>query len=156
MLHRGKYAKDSEVKPGETHGAHGLQQWKRVLLGIDEQFTFGDRLLSYSVFAWSMLLFAIFLVALIWNVFLALAGFVVVELFLVHRDLLSFVVGVVTSVWFAIGCIVDLRKMFVSLGAMERNAMDDGRVIGNVNAEDLRRRRSSQWSRNFSPVRECK
>ncbi|MPN16164.1 hypothetical protein SDC9_163502 [bioreactor metagenome] len=51
---------------------------------------------------------------------------------------LALFVAAVSTVWFSIGGIVDLRKMFKRLQALNRtNAADDGRVVGHVNTDDL-------------------
>ena len=46
-------------------------------------------------------------------------------------------IGVVSTVWFTIGGTRDLIRMFKDLGAKQANMLDDGRVIGNVSADDV-------------------
>lgn len=50
----------------------------------------------------------------------------------------SLLVAVITTIWFSLGSIFDLRKLFIALNDPNRNrASDDGRVVGHVNADDL-------------------
>ena len=41
---------------------------------------------------------------------------------------IPFVVGIITSVWFFIGGVIDLRRLFRDLEARKRDFSDDGRV----------------------------
>ena len=49
----------------------------------------------------------------------------------------ALLVGSVTTVWFTIGGTWDLMRLFKRLDALKRNVLDDGRVVGHVNAEDV-------------------
>ena len=45
--------------------------------------------------------------------------------------------GVFTTVWFWIGGVIDIRRLFRDLAARkESNPLDDGRVEGNVSLAD--------------------
>jgi hypothetical protein len=48
-----------------------------------------------------------------------------------------FAIGIVSTIWFSIGTVIDLKKLFTRLNEREPNVLDDGRVIGNVNADEL-------------------
>lgn len=140
MLHRGAYLRPEDRTYVPPQLGHPLRQWKRVLLGFDEQFTRGDRILSVSVFAYSMTLFAIWLGVVAWNVFVRPFGADGwANYFWIMNIGLALVVGSVTSVWFTVGGVRDLREMFRRLAVLGRNTLDDGRVIGHANAEDLAR-----------------
>ena len=43
----------------------------------------------------------------------------------------------ISTFWFTIGGIWDLRRMFKQLDEKESNVLDDGRVINNVSADDV-------------------
>jgi hypothetical protein len=45
--------------------------------------------------------------------------------------------GVVSTVWFTIGGVWDLKRLFRRLRENEQNELDDGSVIGNVSASDI-------------------
>lgn len=135
MLHRGIYARD--LPPGATPPAKPPRSWA-MFLGIDKNFTRGDKFLSITVFSYSMSLFVIFAVVAIWNLaFYRWSKEAWASYFWIMNVVVPLIMGAITSVWFTIGGISDLRKMFKKLSSMERNAADDGRVIGHVNAEDL-------------------
>ncbi|WP_432798678.1 sodium:solute symporter family protein [Poriferisphaera sp. WC338] len=141
MLHRGKYMReeDREARPECEHGVK--KNWKNTLLGFDDQFTRGDKILSVSVFAYSMLLFAVWIFAVLCNTVLvkyfAFGPVGWANYFWYVNIGLTLVIGTVTSVWFSIGGAWDLRRLFRRLATLKRNVNDDGRVLGHINAEDL-------------------
>jgi SSS family solute:Na+ symporter len=134
MLHRGKYARGEKkvVEPQERPGI------LKKLLGIDEQFTTGDKILSWSVFIWTMANFAVFLSVAGWNIFISRwspQGWA--NYFFIMNLVVGLVVGAVTSVWFTIGGTWGLRDMFRRLHALQRNRLDDGRVVAHMNVDDV-------------------
>jgi len=141
MLHRGAYRHADDAAPAEhalVAPARPLKNWKRVLLGFDEQFTRGDRVLSSAVFIYSMGLFAVFIGVIVWDRLVhRLGDDGWAAYFWIMNVCFTLAVGLVTSVWFTIGGVRDLRRMFRKLASMERNLLDDGRVVGRTNAEDL-------------------
>lgn len=138
MLHRGQYRRQNDRDAPPPALAEPLKNWKRVLLGFDEQFTRGDKIMSSSVFIYSMALFAVFLGVIAYDRLIAPIGDNGwATYFWVMNVALALVVGVATSVWFTIGAIRDLRRMFTRLATMDRNVFDDGRVAGHTNVEDL-------------------
>ncbi len=138
MLHRGEYAR-AEDRP-ETPSNIRKRNWLDRYLGIDEEFTRGDRALSYGVFAWTVITFGIWLTATVLNLIPALkwGGQGWALYFKINGIWIPFVVSVATSIWFSWGGIRDLRRLFRRLSGMDRNALDDGRVIGRQNADDAR------------------
>ena len=42
----------------------------------------------------------------------------------------------ITAVWFGIGGVIDLRRMFIDLETRTINVLDDGRVEGNMSLAD--------------------
>ncbi|MCC6683039.1 MAG: sodium:solute symporter [Phycisphaeraceae bacterium] len=139
MLHRGRYQRvDDNTPQVPSARIKPLRNWKRILLGFDEQFTLGDKIQSVAVFSYSMALFTVFISVIIWDRLISrLSPDGWATYFWIMNILLALAVGLVTSVWFTIGGVIDLRKMFHRLATMERNVLDDGRVVGHVNAEDL-------------------
>lgn len=135
MLHRGAYARLEDRPAGRPAVKRG---WLDRYLGVDEEFTRGDRALSYSVFAWTMFTFLIWLAATVLNLFPATRwdGEGWAAYFHVVGIWMPLVVGAITSVWFSWGGIRDLRLLFRRLAEMRRNALDDGRVVGHQNADD--------------------
>lgn len=64
LLHRGAYAIEEEKKL-ETKSAKKVK-WGR-LIGLDENFSFVDKLLAGGLFAWSMLWLLVLVVGTTWN-----------------------------------------------------------------------------------------
>lgn len=139
MLHRGKYRRPDGSDKDLAAPRRPLRNWKRALLGFDEQYSRGDRVLAGSVFGYSMVLFIVFLAVVLWNtLFKPFSDQAWATYFWIMNVLLALLVGAVTSVWFTIGGILDLRAMFRRLTTLKRNLLDDGRVVGHANAEDLK------------------
>lgn len=146
MLHRGPYRRRDEVDTAHTDtavidapplAAKTITGKLQSLIGIDAQFTAGDKALSIFVFAWSMALFAIWAIATVWNLLAPWTNESWMHYHWFITIQLAMVVGVITSVWFTIGGVIDLRKLFRRLETLHRDERDDGRVIGHRNADDL-------------------
>lgn len=138
MLHRGKYQRP-EDRPGPPPVlGQPLRQWKRILLGFDEQFSFGDKLLATGVTLYSISLFSVFLGVLIWDRLIQpLTDEGWATYFWIMNILVALIIGFITTIWFTWGGIRDLRMMFHRLATVARDAHDDGQVIDHVNVEDL-------------------
>ena len=65
MLHRGKYAiADDQIK------MEVKKRWAwTAIIGIDKHFTKGDKIISSSVFIWSMFWWSVFIIVTVWNLF---------------------------------------------------------------------------------------
>lgn len=134
MLHRGQYDVKHEIIERSTTA---ISRWKRLLLGMDEQFSRSDRILAWSVFLWAIFNFASFLLVVAVNktfgIWSAEVWFAYWKYYTVP---LAFLVGFVTTVWFSIGGTRDLLALFRDLKTYEPNDLDDGRITGHVNADD--------------------
>jgi SSS family solute:Na+ symporter len=126
MLHRGEYRVDAEGKPLPPI-PKPPRSWSS-LLGIDAQFTRGDRAMSVSIFCWSMMWFGIFLVITAWNLWRRWPVQWWANYWYIAGILLPFGIGIVTSIWFSIGGLRDLGRLFVLLERRRRNPLDDGSV----------------------------
>jgi SSS family solute:Na+ symporter len=115
------------------------------ILGIDAQFTRGDRIIAYSIFGYGMLMFGLVIGMASWQYLLpwtlnllnvdpetiqALklgpAGWT--RLWLCFGLIFPGVIALVTLVWFGIGGIIDLRHFFRDMKNLRRDANDDGIV----------------------------
>ncbi len=133
MLHRGPYA--VEAKPGDAPTAKPKFTWG-MLIGFDREFTLGDKINAGSLFAWNMLLLAIFIVCTIWNLIAPWplqwwANYWHVILIIVPLTL-----GVITTGWFTWGGIRDLKRAFQALKTVKRDARDDGMVVNHHNLDE--------------------
>jgi len=120
MLHRGEYALPGEHKKA-TH-PHPLR-W----LGINEEFTTGDKVIYFAKIGWTAFWFTAFLtgtvIALVWGISVAMWAqwwhFTVI---------LGVSVGVITIVWFLWGGLRDMRDLLSTLRTIKRDPKDDGMV----------------------------
>ncbi len=134
MLHRGQYA--IETKPGESLTTAQRRFTWGGILGFDHEFTLGDKILSSSVFIWSMFWFIVFLVGTAWYLWRPWSLVTWGHYWYIYVIFLPFIIGVVTTVWFTWGGIRDLIQLFRSLKTVKRNALDDGMVVGHHNLDE--------------------
>jgi SSS family solute:Na+ symporter len=135
MLHRGRYA--IAAKPAvSTAPVRGGFRWGAIL-GFDSEFSRGDKLISISVFAWSMFWFLVFVVGSIWYLWRPWSLETWGRYWFINSILLPLAVGVITSVWLTWGGVRDLRRLFRDLRTCERSALDDGMVIDHHNLDEV-------------------
>ena len=127
MLHRGQYNVDNEGRPAPMPEPPP-RTW-RALLGIDENFTFGDKIISVTLFWYSMAWFAVFVVISLWNLISIWPDSRWVKYWFYTGIVWPIVLGTITSVWFTLGGIRDLRVMFKRLKHLHRNVNDDGEAM---------------------------
>lgn len=135
MLHRGEYHREGTqvVKEKLTPGL----AFKR-LLGINSQYTRGDKVLAYSVFLYSVVWgIGSFLAIVIWNKISPWPKEWWGVWYFISTICIMGLIAFVSTFWFTIGGVRDLRRMFSDLKTKETNVLDDGRVIGNVSADDV-------------------
>ena len=137
MLHRGKYRREGEILIREKIT---FRNAFRKLIGIDSQYTTGDKILACSVFiytfGWGFL--TIFVAVVVWNWISPWpTEWWGNYFFIVQVAVAGLAVGAVSTVWFTIGGTRDLIRMFKALKIKETNRLDDGRVIGHISADDI-------------------
>ena len=134
LLHRGAYA----VIPKQL-GEAGLPPQRKVwlgrLIGLDENFTLGDKWIAGALFGWSFLLFSIFLIGTAWNYLSPWPIAVWASFWQVVGIGFPILFAVATGIWFTWGGIVDLGRFFVRLKGQQVNALDDGTVRGHRNLD---------------------
>ena len=132
LFHRGSYApnaKEGEPDFVPKDESRRLPRWQRAL-GFTQEFSTGDKIifgLKYLFFFWQWVvgflgLTVAYLVfglmqsddawATWWTIFLYVTGGI----------------GTLTTVWFLIGGLIDLVRLFRRLAAIDRDAEDDGTV----------------------------
>jgi SSS family solute:Na+ symporter len=126
MLHRGKYAVAGEQKEIAP------PFWKRFspakLIGVDEEFTFWDRVIAFGIFGWVMTTFAISMVGLVWNLIHPWSTATWVRYWFIFGLTIPFIASLFTTVWFTIGGVRDIRVFFKGLRVEKRDVRDDGMV----------------------------
>ena len=127
MLHRGIYDTAHEHKEAWSPSKF----WK--LLGLTKEFTKWDRVIFFASFTWNMVWFLVFIAGTIGHYVIGWepTGWLRLWKFYI---LLLFGVGSVTTFWFVIGGIFDLKDLFHTLETVERNDADNGMVIDGQNA----------------------
>lgn len=142
MLHRGAYRRADETMPiPEVVAARkkGIRAVLKAMSGIDQNFTKGDRILSWSVLIYSLgyQFLLMFVGILVWNLISPWPAEWWTIKFFISGFIVAALIGLVTTVWFSIGGTIDLVRMFRRLKEREVNLADDGRVVGHQNAEDV-------------------
>ena len=144
MLHRGKYAEGNGQQADNSK-----RSLLSRLIGIDSNYTRGDRILAWSAFLYSFVWsFGLCFVANVaWHV-LGAKGILPPQpdswwsmYFFIVNFIVACLIGVISTFWFGICSTRDLVRLFRDLDARERagggqNALDDGRVEGHVSLAD--------------------
>jgi len=141
MLHRGPYAIAGEHKVAESAMTRRRFSFSR-LIGITPEFTTGDKAISLSLFIYRIAWFILVAVITIWN----LPRVVPeewhwpehwwVNFWRVTGIWLPFVIAIVMVVWFTWGGVRDIQQLFVRLRTTQKNALDDGTVVGHKNLDE--------------------
>ena len=127
LLHRGKYADGPEpVKEKWT-----FRNFFSKIIGITPEYTRGDRFIAYLVFGYSIVysILIIFLAIVIWNVISPWPDHWWTVKFFITSLLIPGIVGIISTVWFLIGGIHDLRQLFIDLGNRVEDPDDNGQVL---------------------------
>ncbi|MEI6914127.1 MAG: sodium:solute symporter [Armatimonadota bacterium] len=122
MLYRGQYAKS--VLP--LHLDEPRSIWLKIT-GITSEFTLADRVLAIILVPWNGLNFIFFVVFSVINKIMPVADSAWANWW--HFNILwSLVLSVPIIVWFTIGGVIDIKALFKTLAAAERDASDNGTV----------------------------
>jgi SSS family solute:Na+ symporter len=122
MLHRGKYADDPEA------AALPVRRGLLSRLGIDNDFSHGDKVVALAIFAWTMFWLAVTLIGTAWNLIHPWTTSFWASYWLVVGIILPMMICVITLFWFGIGGVLDIRSFFRLLSSAKRDASDDGTV----------------------------
>jgi hypothetical protein len=139
LFHRGKYSDGESLPVKESNWS-----WKglyNTIVGITPEYTRGDKIIAWSVVVWSLVYgFGImFCGVLIWNMFSPFSPEGWSMYFFINTVVTALVVGIVSTVWFLIGGIIDSRRLIHDLEMRVANPLDDGRVVGHVSLADKAR-----------------
>lgn len=130
LLHRGKYRVDGlEIKQKWT-----LKNAFPKILGITPEYSKGDRIMTYGIFVYSFVwsVVIVFLGTLVWNLFSPLPPrWWSFHFFITLFGVTGFI-GLVSTVWFFIGGVIDMKKLFRDLKDRIDNPLDNGTVVGQV------------------------
>lgn len=135
MLHRGKYSIDGEKR---IKSAWTWRSTMGKLIGITPEYTTGDRVIAWAMFGYTFIyqIVLCFLAVLVWNLISPWPAHWWSNYFLINSVIIGGVIGAVSTVWFMVGGIIDIRQLFRDLAARVDNPLDDGRVEGHVSLMD--------------------
>ncbi len=144
MLHRGIYSE--EGKAIEKEPFHFGKFLNKNILGIDSNYTKGDKILAWSVFIYSFFytFVALFLVVVIWHAIDGWDKDLWGAYFFIKNFVVVGIIGVVTTFWFGIGGTIDLFRLFKDLEEKEADELDDGRVAGNMSVADAAKMKAAE------------
>ena len=129
LLHRGEYADDAERERLARAKAKKVSILGRIV-GIDGEYTLGDKIIAWSVFAYSICyrLGLTFAAVLLWNAVAKWPKAWWGTYYYVTNLIVPIGVGIVSTVWFMWGGIRDGRRLFRDLEARVADASDNGFV----------------------------
>ena len=135
MLHRGKYSLDGEVK---TRMEWSLRNVFAKLIGITPEYTLGDKITAWGIFFYSIVYQFVlaFVLVFVWNCFWRWPSEWWSTYFFVTLLVVPVVLAAITTVWFGIGGVIDLRQLFRDLRVRVVNPLDDGRVEDSMSVVD--------------------
>jgi len=136
LLHRGIYDVAGEKK--REPFAWSVGNVAKKLVGITPEYTLGDRIIAWSVVGYAIVYkFGFcFLGVLIWNLFSPWPVEWWSTYFFVTSLCVTGAIGIISTFWFLIGGIIDMKRLFKDLAARVDNPLDNGVVEGHVSLAD--------------------
>jgi SSS family solute:Na+ symporter len=125
LLHRGRWRVEDDVVVGD-----GVVTRLQRLFLFTPEFSRRDKVLYVATYAWTFLQFGIFVVGTIYNLTHDVSD-ASWSRFWTWYVIVQFTAAGSVVVWFTLGGLRDLRRMFARLRALERDATDDGVVREN-------------------------
>ncbi|WP_269523632.1 sodium:solute symporter family protein [Coraliomargarita parva] len=135
LLHRGEYSIDGEKHIQVSWAPKNII---KKLVGITPDYTTGDKVIAWSVFGYGIVFkfFLCFVCVIVWNAISPWPDKWWSIYFFVVYIFVAMIYGIVSTVWFLIGGIIDTFRLFRDLKARIDNPLDDGRVVGHVSLMD--------------------
>ena len=124
LLYRGQYAIADDITVVTSEPIRGL----RKLIGMGQDFNLRDKIVYLCTVGWTTAWFIGFIFVTAYNVVVDVKTESWIKFWEFYMWL-SLIIGVVIAIWFTIGGIIDLKKMFCKLRDEIVNAGDDGRVL---------------------------
>ena len=132
LLHRGEYA-DADEKARLAKAAKVKVSIFSRIIGIDQEYTRGDKIIAWSVFIYSIVyrLGIVFFGVLFWNLVSPWPKIWWGTYYYVTSLIIPIIVGCVSTVWFLWGGIRDGIQLFKDLDKRVIDASDNGFVTKN-------------------------
>jgi len=136
LLHRGKYRREGEeiVRRKLT-----FKTAMQKLVGIDSHYTTGDKVIAWSVFAYSFgwWFLTCFVGVLVWNAIAPWPTHWWPVYYFIIKVVAMGLVALISTVWFTWGGVRDMFHLFRDLDAKRTSELDNGTVVGHVSADDV-------------------
>lgn len=130
LLHRGKYAIEEDKTQGDTEKKGAISRFLNKMVGINAEYTRGDRIIAWSVFGLFIYnFFGTFLIPLVWNLFWAWPRSWWNTYFIIVFFIVPVIIGLISTVWFMIGGTHDIIQLFKDLDKRKDNPEDNGQVL---------------------------
>ena len=137
VLHRGRWAvEEYGLGPGTPSAPTWKRSWLKSALGIDEHFTRADRFQTYVIFAWTMFWFVLFAVFTPWNLIWPWPVAWWATYWHIAGIWLPLIIGGITTTWFTIGGLRDLRILFKRLDKAQRKEGSPDSAAAPVDTEE--------------------
>jgi solute:Na+ symporter, SSS family len=135
LLHRGIYDVEGKIKPPFKWTPINVI---KAMVGITPEYTRGDKIIAWSVVSYAFFYkFGLcFVGVLIWNMISPWPKEWWSNYFFITSLCVTGVIGIVSTFWFLIGGIIDMKRLFKDLAGRVDNPLDDGRVEGHVSLVD--------------------
>ena len=136
LLHRGKY-RDAEETWVPTRWTLKSFLFGK-LIGITSEYTRGDKAIAWSVFIYSFFFQFIgcFLVVVVWNFFSPWPREWWNWYFYLTFIVIPGIIGIISTVWFVTGGIIDTKRLFHDLAARVADDSDNGQIQLSENQTD--------------------
>jgi SSS family solute:Na+ symporter len=132
MLHRGKY----EIKKDVARHEQKIN-WISRKLGITREFTLGDKCAYLFIIGWNGFWIGVFIVFNLINIFFDISDTVWSRYWEIS-NWLFLLMGVLSTIWFTCGGLLDIKQMFRDLKTSSRSEYDDGTVVDHRNLNEIK------------------
>ena len=126
LLHRGKYSDTPEVKPEPW----SMRTIFSKLICITPEYSTGDKVIAWSVFIYTFVyqILISFVLVTVWNAIARWPKEWWNAYFLITSLIVPVIIGLISTVWFFWGGLVDGRRLFKDLAKRKEDPLDNGQV----------------------------
>ncbi len=126
LLHRGAYSDSPEVKPEPW----SMRTIFSKLICITPEYSTGDKVIAWSVFIYTFVyqILISFVLVTVWNAIARWPKEWWNTYFLITSLIVPVIIGLISTVWFFWGGLVDGRRLFKDLAKRKEDPLDNGQV----------------------------
>ena len=126
LLHRGKYSDSPELKPEPW----SVRTIFSKLICITPEYSTGDKVIAWSVFIYTFVyqILISFVLVTVWNAIAHWPKEWWNTYFLITSLIVPVIIGLISTVWFFWGGLVDGRRLFKDLAKRKEDPLDNGQV----------------------------